>query len=104
MEKTSQQHEPERCIWDFFYFTESNRIDPTAKPAVSISFEMDADLSAAEALQDAWAMGMPRGSNRTRCFEIQNSRGIFRCDDGKRLDRPTKPPVFKTWEELEGDE
>ena len=53
----------------------------------------------------AWEGGMPKGSQRTGCFQIQTDVGIFSSTTRGRFN-PAKPDtiVFKTWEQVEAEE
>lgn len=87
--------------FDFFWYAENNRVLPNTRPAKSVSVELPAGTPLDAALSAARSAGLPKGSPRTGCFEVQCDEGLWRCDDGKRLDRPTAQPHFTTWEDLE---
>lgn len=78
----------------YFHRTES----PTPRTKVYVA-DVPEGASLAELLDLAYASGMPRGSHRRGCFEIQTDDGIWmhpgeknmRCGGG----------VFKTWDQFE---
>lgn len=94
--------------WDFFYRHESQLHNPKDVPAECITLDLPADLSLGDALEAARAAGMPKGSHRTGCFEVQNDLGIYSQIDYNRIDlsAPAKAAkvVFKTWEQLEAED
>jgi len=78
--------------WDFFHRTENRRgpkpIDaPGGHPCYSV--DLDRDLTLAQALEQAYAAGVPRGSHRAGCFEVQSAKGIWTSPNGKRIDPAT---------------
>lgn len=85
----------------FFHRPESNRVDPSERPSRVFEFPIDCDpsRSISDILTDAWAMGLPKGSHRAGCFEIQTDDGIWQSSNGKRLN--SKNASFHTWNELE---
>lgn len=81
--------------YDFFHKTESN----CGRHQVKIFTMILPTRSAAEALQLAYANGLPKGSFRCGCFEIQSDEGIYSHKEDKRLDfnRPDKF-TFTPWD------
>lgn len=94
--------------WDFFYRPESHRVHPSELTPYCYQFELPADTTLADALKYAHANGMPRGSARGGCFEVQNDLGIHWHRDYQRIDLSTPKRaanvIFKTWEQLEQEE
>ena len=94
--------------WDFFHRPESNRRDPAENQCKVYIFDLPEDMELADALEHAYEAGMPRGSARAGCVEIQTDRGIYSHVNDKRIDvstpRRAKNVVFKTWEQLEQEE
>jgi hypothetical protein len=96
----------------FFYRSESNRRsweEQSQRPAFYVTLELSANLGFDALLQAALASGMPRGSSRSGCFEVQTDNGIWCHQDPAvrargygRLSQATA--IFKTWEELEREE
>lgn len=81
--------------WDFFHRRESNRRDVRSQPCVPYVFEIDTeDLKTA--LDYAYENGMPRGSHRTGCVEVQNDQGVYSREDGNRIDMSTPRRAAKT--------
>ena len=86
--------------FDFFWYAESNYHMPNTRPAKCVSMTLPLDITVADAIAIARKSGgLPKGSPRTGCFEVQNDAGIWRCEDGKRLDRANHAPVFTSWED-----
>lgn len=83
--------------WDFFYRVENKQFDPD--DIRDLSVDLPADLPLADALAAAHAAGLPKGSQRSGCFQAQNDLGIWDSHNGKRFD-PAKA-TFRTWEELD---
>jgi len=91
-------------VWQFFFRRESNRHHPKDRPAVCVQLNLPADTSLADALAAAYAAGMPRGSHRAGCFEVQCPTGIYQHVEGNRLDgAPATKVQFKTWDELDAE-
>lgn len=90
--------------WDFFYRHESNRVHPKSRPAECLILDLPADTPLAEALQRAHAAGMPKGTHRSGCFEVQTDAGIYQQTDGNRIDlttpRRAAKTTYRTWEEM----
>lgn len=87
--------------FDFFWHAESSHHDPRTRPAKCLSLDLPATTPWDRALELARAQGLPKGSPRCGCFEIQCDLGVYRADDGKRLDRPRAAVRLHTWEELD---
>lgn len=81
--------------WDFFFRAESNRRDPKSVPAHYISLVLPDDLPLAEALEAARKAGMPKGSHRTGCFEVQSPLGIYSHVANARIDLSTPRKAAK---------
>jgi hypothetical protein len=81
--------------YDFFHKTESN----TGRHRVKcFTFNIATD-DPATALNEARLLGLPKGSARCGCFEIQSDLGIWSHNQDKplRFDRPTEF-TFTSWE------
>lgn len=92
--------------WDFFHKGErTNYEEAVAAPARCWTFDLPDGTTIAEAMTHAYANGLPRGSARLGCIEIQNDRGVYSREDGKRIDvstpRRADKVIFKTWEQIE---
>lgn len=95
-----------------FFFPETNRRpwpQQVKRGADYIEVEVATDATLPVILATATAAGLPRGSSRSGCFEVQTDLGIFAHHDGAvrargfgRLD-PARA-VFNTWEELDKQE
>jgi hypothetical protein len=89
--------------WDFFHRAESKK--PRAEMAIYVyTWEIDTqDL--ATALAHARSNGLPRGSFRAGCVEIQTDLGIYNQAEGNRIDLSTPARaakvIYKTWEQLD---
>lgn len=94
--------------WDFLHRPESSTRDPRTNPCKPYRFELPDGTTLADALAHAYANGLPRGSARCGCIEVQNDLGIYSHRLGNRIDlstpRKAANVVFKTWEELEREE
>ena len=92
---------------DFFFRAESNRVDPRTVPARTLSLELPRHTALADALTAALDAGMPKGSHRTGCFEVQTGQGIWQQTDGNRIDLTTPRKAakveFTSWEELDSN-
>jgi len=87
----------------FFHRPESNRVDPRTLPCKPIDLEVPDDFEEVEELLSyAYSLGVPKGSARCGCVEIQTDDGIWSSHHGGRI-VPSKA-VFKTWEQLEAEE
>lgn len=87
----------------FFHRPESNRVDPRTLPCRPFDLDVDCDPSRSilDILNDAWALGLPKGSARCGCIEIQTDAGIWSSTTGSRLN--SRNAVFHTWDELDSD-
>lgn len=87
--------------WTFFHRRESNLHDVRSKPCVPYELELDPGATLEDALEAAYEDGMPHGSSRAGCVEIQNDLGIYTQIHSMRID-PSKPQdvIFKTWQQL----
>lgn len=101
-------NEAKNISWDFFFRAESNRVDPRSLPAFSITLELAANMNLEDALAAARAAGMPKGSYRTGCFEVQNDLGIWEHATASKIDLSTPRKAakvsFRTWDQVEADE
>ncbi len=92
-------------IWTFFFRHESNTHHPKSVPAVYIGVQVPPLATLEAGLALARAEGMPRGTHRTGCFEVQTPHGIHQHVEENRIDLTTPGKrakvVFKSWEELE---
>ena len=92
--------------WDFFHRPETGP-NPRDNDCYAYTFELDADTSIEAAMAHAYANGLPRGSHRCGCVEVQNDRGIWSQKEGNRIDvstpRKRAKVIFRTWEELEAE-
>lgn len=91
--------------YDFFWRAENNRVDPRTQPAKCFSLELPTGTDIEEAIAAAREAGMPRGSHRCGCFEVQCERGVWAQVEGNRMDfttaRKAAKVQFLTWEEME---
>jgi hypothetical protein len=85
---------PKLMTYDFFHKTESNR---GAHRTKHFRFELPTE-DPKEALEMAKTLGLPKGSNRCGCFEIQSDLGVWSHKEDKplRWDRPDDI-VFTPW-------
>lgn len=94
--------------YTFFWYRESNRVHPQSQPAWAINVQLPAGTPLADALAAAHAAGLPKGTHRSGCFEVQCDEGIWAQQDGNRIDlstpRRAAKTTFKTWEQLEAEE
>ena len=94
--------------WDFFHRTETNRGGfDRSKPCTPYLFNLPDGTTLAAALEHAYANGLPRGSARAGCVEVQNADGIYRREDGGRIDvstaRRQEKVLFTPWTDLDQD-
>ena len=107
---------PRPIRFDFFFRAETNtknlkgktyRQFWTERGAYMISLGLPEDTTLADALAAARAEGMPKGSHRSGCFEVQSDLGIFQSthEFGTRID-PARACTFSymTWAQLEAEE
>lgn len=89
--------------YDFFIRTETNRRsweDQVKRPANIFTFEIEGEHDVDELIALAISMGMPKGSSRSACFEIQSDEGIFSRIDGRSYGRLTnRNSEFNSWDE-----
>lgn len=92
-----------------FYFPETNRrpwLQQVKRGADYIEVEVTTDATLADILTAARAAGLPRGSSRSGCFEVQTDAGIFTHHNPAMAERgygrldPARA-IFNTWEQLE---
>jgi hypothetical protein len=76
-----------------------------SRPANDLSVELPEDTDLPAALKAALEAGMPKGSHRGGCFEVQGPRGIWKHSSERRLIGavPSKI-VFKSWVEIDAEE
>ncbi len=88
--------------WTFFHRRESNSKNMRAQPCVPYEWELGSGLTLADALLFAYEEGLPRGSARGGCVEIQNDLGIYTTKSGRKFDLEKRPEdvMFKTWQQL----
>jgi hypothetical protein len=108
-----------RDLWFFFQRCEGKNFD--SENHVHYEFDaLDVGITAEDleevgpieclrlALEFAWASGMPKGSHRSGCFQVQSAFGIWRQVEGNRFDCSTPRKAakiqFKTWDQLEQEE
>jgi len=107
---------PATIRFDFFFRAETNprnlkgktyREYWTARGAKSLFLDLPEDTTLGEALTAARAAGLPKGSHRSGCFEVQSGLGIFQSthEFGTRID-PARACTFtfRTWAQLEAEE
>ena len=107
---------PATIRFDFFFRAETNlknlkgktyREYWTVRGAHQILLDLPSDTTLEDALSAARAAGMPKGSHRSGCFEVQSDLGIFQSthDFGTKID-PARECTFsyKTWAQLEAEE
>ena len=96
--------------FDFFYRAERGAASLTkaglsfdayweAKGAYQMALDLPEDIELGDAIEAAKAAGMPKGSMRSGCFEIQTPTGIWSHINERRIDvaKPNKI-VFQPWE------
>ena len=69
--------------------------------AVPYAFDVDGE-DVMGLLAQAYELGLPKGSSRCGCFEIQTDAGIWSSSTGGRLSKANAS--FSTWEQLEAAE
>jgi hypothetical protein len=65
-------------------------------------FEVPAGSDLPTILSTGYGQGLPKGSGRAGCVELQTDEGIWSSPTNSRLNPATA--IFKTWEELEQEE
>ncbi len=94
--------------FDFFWRNESNRVDPRSVAAETMRLSLPVTTTLEDAISAARAAGMPKGSARTGCFEVQGPNGIWSHVRESRIDlstpRRAANVVFKTWDELDAED
>ena len=107
--KTAQQTDQP---WSFFF-----RVERNAKALKGLTFEefwnqkgalgetfvLPSDLTLDEAIEEAIENGCPRGSHRSGIFEVQNSTGVWKHINRKKI-LGSKKVIFTTWDEIEAEE
>ncbi len=105
--------------WDFFVKTENKNFNPENEDEAGY-YSFDIDFVSAECFEElnpldilaevlahCYNNGMPRGSARAGCYEVQCDFGIFSHKNGARIDLTTARKrlnvVFKTWEQIEAE-
>lgn len=91
--------------WDFFFRRETNHrpwAEQVKRPASVVTVVLPHATTIEDAILAARAAGMPKGSSRSGCFEIQNDMGIWSSKTGGRIN--PKTASFKTWEQIEEEE
>ena len=102
--------------FDFFFRAETSKASLkgmtyveywTERGSKMISVDLPADTTLAEAMIAGRAAGVPKGSHRSGCFQVQTDLGIYSSthEFGRRID-PNRPSTFtfSTWEQLEAEE
>lgn len=86
---------------DWFHKTESRHFDPN-QAGTPYQFEAPEEATLEEILDLGYELGIPKGSARAGCFEIQTDKGIWQSHNGGRMD-PARA-TFKSWEQLEAED
>jgi hypothetical protein len=86
---------------DWFHRTESTKFY-NERPAQAFQVVVAKGASLAEILAAGYAAGLPKGSARGGCFELQTDDGIWSSPTGGRMN--PKTAIFKTWDELDAEE
>lgn len=100
--KSTDSHER----WDFFFRSEGQNFHekwfgPKPRPAYFIQVLMPRDSSIEDAWKEALRLGMPQGSNRSGCHEVQNDTHVWKSVKNNRINIKTlNNVVCKTWDEL----
>jgi len=96
--------------FDFFFRMEGKNFNRDDVHYLTLDLDLEAeDLEElgweaflTEALTQAWAEGMSKGSHRSGCFEVQCDLGIFAHKDQNKINPDNLSKVtFKTWDELD---
>jgi hypothetical protein len=94
--------------WDFFIRTETNHrtwAEHKERPANCYSLSFPTGTTLAAALEFARANGMPQGTHRSGCFEVQTPEGIYSHVNDCKIDLSTPAKaakvIFTTWAELD---
>lgn len=106
---------PGAVSWDFYFHHEVNAAarkrgvtKPSQLNADCFSVMLPADTDIADAVETAIYFGMPIGSNRSGCYQVQSDAGIWEQVDGNRMDfstpRKAAKVEFKSWEQMEAEE
>ena len=94
--------------FDFFIFTETNLrpwAEQVAMGASCFTLALPVGTPIGEALAAARAAGMPQGTSRSGCFEVQTDSGIHQRVDGRGWGRITESnSEFLTWDQLDARE
>lgn len=83
----------------FFHRRESNKHDPKTVPCVPYCWETPHELHTApiaELMEFAYSNGLPKGSTRCGCVEVQTDAGIWSSHHGGRI-IPSKA-TFTPWD------
>ena len=88
-------------LYTFFHKREAKDAAAiAAKPSVVFDYHLELDTDeqgdVMAILEAAWAAGLPKGSARAGCFEIQCDDGIWTSSNGKRL--TPRNTTFTPWE------
>ena len=70
---------------DLFHHTEKRRFDREAFADRTFPITVPADASLADILGAAYALGMPKGSARGGCYEVQTDAGVWSSPARSRL-------------------
>lgn len=87
---------------DLFHHTEKRNFDREAFADRTFSITVPADASLAAILAAAYAAGMPKGSARAGCYEVQTDAGVWTSPTRSRLNPSTA--AFRTWAALDAEE
>jgi hypothetical protein len=97
--------------WDFFWYPETNArpwAEQVERGANRMAMLLPNNTDIKDALAMARANGMPKGSQRSGCFEVQNDNGIWQREGAGRMDFSTPRKAakvrFTSWDELEAKE
>jgi hypothetical protein len=97
--------------YQFFYRSENSHRawkEWRKRPAYHLELSLRAGLSFEELIREARAAGMPSGSGRAGCFEIQADDGIWQHRSPEVRERGygkllPSTAIFRTWEQIEED-
>lgn len=87
---------------DLFHHTEKTNFSKDADADRTYSIAVPATASLADILAAAYAQGMPKGSARAGCYEVQTDAGVWSSPTRGRLNPRTA--IFKTWDQLEAED
>lgn len=87
---------------DWFHRPDGKSFSKATTPAKVFEVTVPAGTSLPTILATGYGQGIPKGSGRGGCFELQTDEGIWSSPTNSRLNPSTA--IFKTWEQLEQEE